>query len=153
MGLLYNIFTRPQMMELLRFCEEYVRLSDMLITLVDDELKSLENEESVVLSNKSIGKPMFIYENKSVKEIKLEFLKKKLALLNRIPKKYPLSNDIIKQLTKLVREYPNAISDLKLSFKSDTVTIKEMYVNYLFVVKHLHMIKCNIEVNTNRKNK
>lgn len=152
MNIMYGLLQYPKVKEHLSFCEEYKRYVDMLINLVSEEFADLEKQEEEILLSKSLGTPYYLYKDKSKKEIEIEFIKKKIDILNKMINDYPNSMEVIKKVSKLVKGNKGIVKELKLSFRNKEVTLTELYVNYLFVLKHIDYLNFNLDVNT-KKNK
>lgn len=138
-------FEYPEAVNLLKFCEKYIELSEIFIGYADeDELKAIEDALHNVMVRYKMGDTPERFKGLSINEIKNIFYKNKINILNDISE-----NDTVLIKNKLNQFiYKNIIYARKLKM-AEPITKKlsneDYYNNYIIAQENLPALTLKAE--------
>lgn len=133
--------SRAENVVLKDFCETYIRYAECFILIDSDEMDNIDKLEREVLTGAYIGSLPPLFQNKSVREIKLHFIRERIRVMEEAMEKYPNLANVKWEFQEWLKRNQSSVKKINLSFKSDELTSQEIYANYIFVVKYLDAVK------------
>ena len=131
---------QPEYINLKKFCEKYLELSDFYWSLADEkEFNAIKKAESELLSESYMNKLPDKFKNMNSNQIKEYFQQMLINLYSSIPEAQ--AKLIQKEIDKHLKKNIIYADKLKLKVPKDTyLKIKDYYINYLIVKEVLPYI-------------
>lgn len=130
-----NPFESATTQILREFCEEYIRLAELIILFNKDEFDLIEEAEREVKKQMLMGVRTAFPDQKAASA---HYLRMKVALVTRNIHDSGAVRQAQMALTKFLRQHSFEVRNLGLSFRDhNLLSPAEIYVNYYFLVEKL----------------
>ncbi|MDD2409852.1 MAG: hypothetical protein PHD03_03970 [Bacilli bacterium] len=141
---------QPEYINLKKFCEKYLELSDFYWSLADEkESNGIKKAESELLSEIYVNKLPDKFQNMDSNQIQEYFHQMLINLYSSIPEAQ--AKLIQKEIDKHLKKNIIYANKLKLKVPKDTyLKVKDYYINYVIVKKILPYITIKADKGLNK---
>lgn len=117
------------------FCEEYIRLAELIILFDKDEFDLIESAEGEIKKQMLMGvRTAFPNQKAAFKN----YLKLKVNLVEKNINRSGAVRDAQVALTRFMKKHSYEVRSMGLSFRNkDLLSPAEIYVNYYYIVERL----------------
>lgn len=127
------------------FCEEYIRLAELIIFFDKDQMEIIDEAEKQALTSIIMGVKT-LYSQLGEKRTRIHFNLKRARLIDEFIRENSGVRQVYEKLNNYVCKHHAERKKLNLVCTGSSLTSEELYDNYLLVVKRLKDFNVRLDV-------
>lgn len=127
------------------FCEEYIRLAELIISFDKDQMEIIDKAEEQALVSILMGVKT-TYSMLGETRTRIHFNKMRVNLIDKFIKENNGVRKAYEELNRYVRKHSTERQKLKLVYNDKELSPEELYKNYLLVVERLKDFNVQLDV-------